>query len=51
MCMDRESLEYRLQVKNDKVSRFFLAQEMSVSNFPCCPEVCDMAFLLALVDE
>jgi len=32
MGMDRESLEYRLHVKNDKVSRFFLAQEMSVSN-------------------
>lgn len=32
MGMDRESLEYRLQVKNDKASRFFLAQEVSVSN-------------------
>jgi len=32
MGMERESFEYRLQVKNDKASRFFLAQEVSVSN-------------------
>ena len=32
MGMDNESLEKRLDVKNDKASRFFLAQEQNVKN-------------------
>jgi putative DNA methylase len=32
MGMDKKSLELRLEVKNDKASRFFLAQEQSVKS-------------------
>lgn len=49
MGMDKESLEKRLDVKNDKASRFFLAQEQSVKSdatynewvrAACRPEEC-----------
>jgi putative DNA methylase len=49
MGMDNESLEKRLDVKNDKASRFFLAQEQSVKSdatynewvrAACRPEEC-----------
>ena len=49
MGMDTESLEYRLSVKNDKASRFFLAEEAEVRNkashnewvrMACRPEEC-----------
>lgn len=49
MGMDKESLEKRLDVKNDKASRFFLAQEQSVKRdatynewvrAACRPEEC-----------
>lgn len=49
MGMDKESLEKRLDVKNDKASRFFLAQEQSVKSdaayndwvrASCRPEEC-----------
>lgn len=49
MGMDKESLEKRLDVKNDKASRFFLAQEQSVKDdatynewvrVACRPEEC-----------
>lgn len=49
MGMDNESLEKRLEVKNDKASRFFLAQEQSVKRnatynewvrAACRPEEC-----------
>jgi len=50
MGMDKQSLEFRLRVKNDKASRFFLAEEQDVrSNAPynewvrtaCRAEECD----------
>jgi putative DNA methylase len=49
MGMDKASLEKRLDVKNDKASRFFLAQEQNVKNdatynewvrLACRPEEC-----------